>query len=263
MEKMKKLVVVFFCAFMLTGCYKVDLNINVDKDLKTSAVMEILMKKDLASEDDLNSAKDNPMKGFKVVDKNVKKTIDGDEYVGIKLESKDTSDTLKVKVSEKDGEVRFEMDMSSSDSELAMDQLGGEGADMSSLKAMDVEFNVTIKMPGKIKKAEGGKISGSSVTYDLLDYKGEEIIVTSEKGANSLMFVIFGGVIVAIGAVAFAVWKMRKSKNAVDASSSEDVQEDTSEELIVNEPPVTSEETKEEKNTKHNTKHNRIKRRLK
>lgn len=257
MEKMKKLFMVIFCAFVLTGCYKVNLDIKVDKNLKASGDMEILMKEELGSQEDLSKSADSDMKGFKIIDKNVKKTIDGDEYVGVKLQSKDITDSLDCEIEEKDEKVTFKLNMNSSDSELPTDQFGGEDTDMSSLKAMDVEFNVTIKMPGKIKKANGGKISGSSVTYDLLDFDKEEIVITSEKSSDSLSILIFGGVIIAIGAVGLVLWKMRKSKQTEENTQQvNSFEPTTSNEIVVDEKPVTSEEANKVETNTTDTKEN-------
>lgn len=220
MKKVKRLLVAFFCVFALTGCYKVNVEINVGKDLKAEGTMEVLMKKGLGatSKDLINQMKESNS-DLEVLDKDIKRTIDGDEYIGIKVGAENFTDLFPgATVKEKDGKIELSIPFGSLDDELSS---SSEDFDPETAEAMGVDLTLTVNMPGKITSAKDGEINGNSVTYNLFSIKQNTIKVVSEKGSDYTTIIIFGVIAVAAVAVGLVLFKMRKNKNNNDESSSE------------------------------------------
>ena len=251
MKKIKTMLVAFFCVFALTGCYKVNIELSVDKDLKTEGTMEVLMKKDLGSstEDLLTQFEASGKKSYEVIDRDIKRTIDGEEYIGIKIGSDKLEDIFPTAtLKEKDDKIELSIPFISDDTQFSP-EASGEEFDPATAKAMGVEMNLTINMPGKITSAKEGEISGSKVTYNLFSIKEKTIKVVSEKSNDYTTVIIFAGLAIAAIAVGFILFKMRKNKRSEEASPDEAVaiMEEVSEEI---EP--TPEEEKPEENTNEN-----------
>lgn len=234
---MKKLIKTFILlAFIvaLTGCMKINMNMEVKKDLTMDMNMEMLMQESMlttigySKEEMISSMKEEIYSEMDRVEiEEIEKTIDGESWVGISITSDELTDLEGEKVLKKDGDIiTLTLPMDELDDEMDMDDIENSGYTLKDLKNMGMEMNVTIKMPGKAT-ANVGKVSGDTVTIDLLEImssqnnmKNIEIKadmsqkVASGTKDNTMLYITCGaGVVVIIGIIVFALMKKKKKSN--------------------------------------------------
>ena len=276
-NKMKKLLKTFAFVFMislLTGCMKLNMNIEVKSDKSMTGNMEILaeesmfesmgssaeeyveqMQQELLSNDEMKDAK---------VSK-IDKTIDGSKWVGVNVTGLTGDSKGTVEEKEVDGKKSIVLTLPMSEMENKMDssqlqQAESLGYSVSKLKALGLEMNLTVKMPAKAT-SNVGTVDGDTVKIDLLEImaKGssEDIVISSavSGGMDMTLILIVLGVAIIAGGVFFV---LKKKKDATqqneapidemptqNAAPEESVQETTVEQTPVQEEPV--QETVEEK----------------
>ena len=243
MKKLRNLFVVFTMAFVLLGCYKVNMTIEVDSKGNAEMAMDFLIQESMLSYtgEDIDSLKDSATQSFsskekdKIKFKDLEKEIDGEKYVGFtmtypKATAKETKKSIKVE----NDKVTFVMDDSYL-SALGADSLTN-GADMSELESAGVEFTLTVKMPGEITEASAGKIDGDKVVINLLKTDKEIKIISKNGNGNMLLYVGIGVGVVIIAAAAFFFFKKKKGNedDAVVIISDENQQNQTSNESTLN-----------------------------
>ena len=224
MNKFKKLGVIFTLAFVLCGCYKMNINVEVANDGKTSMSMDMLMQESVL--DYMGQGADDLEKSFKegmgesakdVKFTKLEKTIDDDKYVGFKAElPKEAAEQMaKQSVKVEDKKIIFEMakeDLDSLNGALGESQAGMGDADPEEMKAQGIELNFTVKMPGKIISTTAGEIDGNTVVVDLLT-SNEAIKIESEKAADNTMLYIIGGVAAVVIIAGVVIFLKKKNKN--------------------------------------------------
>ncbi len=224
MKKLRNLFVVFTMAFVLLGCYKVNLNIDVDEKGNAELAMDFLIQESMLSYtgQDIDSLKDAAKQGVEkdmqgeVKFKDLEKTIDKEKYVGFsmtypKMKAEKGNKIIEVK----DDEIIFTMDQAYLN-ELGASGLTG-GSDEVDLEEAGVEFKLTVNMPGKVKEASVGKIDGNTVVVDLLKTQ-KTIKIVSEKGngGDILLYVGIGVGVLIVAAAAFIFFKKKKDNNGDD-----------------------------------------------
>lgn len=264
MKKLLKFFVMVMMVITLTGCMKLNMNVEVQSDLTTKMNMELLMEESLLSaqgedpdeaikqmqeeilsEDELKDAKVTP----------IEKTIDGSQWKGISIEgttNPESDDSLTVKKETVDGkeQITLTLPMDNMSDEMDPSSLTSMGYSVDQMKKLGMEMNVTIKMPGKAT-TNVGTADGDTVTVDLLEMmvKGtsQDIVVTSEvsNGSNlTMILVIVAVVIVIAGAFIFMKKKKKPTEEVIETSVEEPVVDVTPvEETPTEEPTKTDEET--------------------
>lgn len=222
MKKLRNLLVVCTMAFVLLGCYKVNMNVDIDSKGNMKTEMDFLMEESMLSYtgQGMDELRESMLEGLpkdqkdQIKFKDLEKTIDGTKYVGFTItypdaKAKDTKDVITIE----DNEMVFEMDDS------YLDSIGTSGltsgTDTKELEDAGVEFNITVNMPGKIKEASAGEIDGNQVKINLLKVDKQIKIVSELGNSNTLLYVAIGVGVVIVAAAAFFFFK-NKNKNKDD-----------------------------------------------
>ncbi|MDD3049000.1 MAG: hypothetical protein PHQ89_03375 [Bacilli bacterium] len=218
MKKIKQLFLVCAVAFMLCGCFKANVNIEVKSDGTANMNMEMLVAESMltymnASVDDLKESMMQSMDEETkktITFKDITKTYDKEKYVGFEVtyDSKSTkkADFANVITVNKDDTITFTMDKEAIGS-MGTDELQGYSDSMEG-----IEFNMNITMPGKILKNNVGEVKDKTVKIDLLKFNDSKIEITSEKGKTDYTMIIVGVVaaVIVIAGVAFFIVKKKK-----------------------------------------------------
>lgn len=219
MKKIVKLISIFFISIMLTGCLKVNYQIKIIDRENAEVSMKILYPKTLLDsynmkQEDINAQlqNENNFEDWKF--SNINEKIDGEEYIGFKavasknmtkellknLSVKDNSYTLKIENSNlQDG-----MNICEDDSCYTIEQL----------KKADLDINLKIVMPGKIKSSSVGNIMGDTVNIGLSDFGNvkDGITIVSQVSNSSDNKVIIARAIIGVIIVMGYIYLQRRRK---------------------------------------------------
>ncbi len=223
MKKLFRVALAFLLVFMLVGCMKYTITVNVNKDGTANLVMEQLILKEYLSDEDFESMYQENLvqiadvKGATV--KKVEKKIDNKDYRGTLIEypnaigSDQFGDELAITVKDNTISIKLPLDGLG-------DAMQSEDVDLSTLKAMGASMVLIINMPGEIIESSGGEAKGKTLTVDLLSFSGKEISATAKiggggSGGNMLYYLIGGGA--ALVVVGLAVVVLGKKKNSAAA----------------------------------------------
>jgi len=222
---------------MLAGCMKLNVSIEVKNDGTVNTGMEMLadtsayegiMTSDQIIEEMKSSLKEqDEYKDLKISD--VKRTIDGKEWAGLKVEMpKSVENDLKIEKKKMDGKESFVLTLPASDVEELAGATGSEDISLEEMETYGVEMTLTIIMPNEVK-SNIGEVKGNTVTINLLklgeEKIDEDIVIYSAVGeSSSSMLPIIGGIaaVVIVVGVIVVMMKKKKSKN----------QEETTEQLF-------------------------------
>lgn len=238
MKKLFKVFMSVFLVFVLTGCMKINVNLEVNSDLTMNMSMEMIAQESLFSGQDqtadewVNEQKEEILKEDGMEDATVtpiEKTIDNNKWVGILVEKdnyKNEDNSFSLKKVENDGKEQIVLtlpkDSLSDNSDV--EDLQSSGYSMQQLKAVGMEMNLTIKMPSDVT-SNVGTVDGDTVTIDLLSLmdegQKEDIVITADLPSSGISTGAIIG-IVAVIVVVGAIVVMKKNKNK---SKNEDVVE--------------------------------------
>ena len=266
-KSMKKIIKVFLTVMMvavLTGCMKVNMNVEVQEDLTTKMNLEILMEENLIkaqgenSDDVINSMKEefSDNEGLENVQvTSVTKTIDGNQWLGINVEGTAKKDDASVAVKKEtvDGkeQIVLTLPMDDMNDEMDLSSLAAAGYSVDKLKALGMEVNAVIKMPGDVT-CNVGTVKGDTVTIDLLELmasgKTDDIVVTAIPSSGMNIGLIFGvvAVVAVIAVVAVVLKKKKGNEQPVEEFVAPVQEEPVVEESVQEEVPVEEEKNQEE-----------------
>lgn len=249
MKKLLKLFVMIMMIVALTGCMKINMNVEVQSDLTTKMNVEMLMeeslltangenpdevvkqmKEEILSEDELKDAKVTP----------IEKTIDGSKWRGLSIDgmaNAESEDSIKVKKETVDGKekITLTLPMNEMSEEMDPSYLSSMGYSVDQMKKLGMEMNVTIKMPGAAT-SNVGKVDGNTVTIDLLELLAnnntQDIVISSELssgGFNMTMILVIVAIVVVLGGVVIFMKKKKKlSEEIVETSVTDTPAEEAS-----------------------------------
>lgn len=261
MKKLCKIASILMLVVMLTGCVKIRAKVVIEDEKTATMSMEMLYSKEMVdsygmSTDDLKDQLTSQDYDEDSIEE-ISETIDGEEYVGISAiapekEVEKMLDELTVRDSNGDKEYTLTLTSDGLGETMDPNALGGANYSLKQMKDMGLEMTISIQMPGKIKESTIGKISGNTVTVDLLELAEnadkEVTIVSGEGGSNSIfLYAAIGVAVVAIIAVA-AIMLSKKKKQTTE----ENVVEDLTLEETNTEVTAVEETTVEETNTEVN-----------
>lgn len=266
MKKFLKIFVVAIMAFALTGCIKMNVNVEIKEDLSMDAEIEMLFSDELLNsagmtvdqlvaqmEDEMNAeaalsnAKTSP----------ISKTIDGASYSGVSVtgfaptENLGMSEYLKKETVDGTERIVLTLPVEMFNDADMMD-VDSVGYSVSQMKTLGVEMNMNIKMPGKVTST-AGTVNGDTVTIDLLELMttgaNEDIVITSTPSSGSNMLLIVAGIIAAVAVIAVIAFVVMKKKNNKEPETVEmasvPVEEPTIEEPVAEEVAVEEIKTEE------------------
>lgn len=213
---MKKIIMIFMALFMLSGCAKYKMTVNVDEEGKvTSSLKSLISEEALLSQ---NMTKDVALTTMKtsLVGNNdqakveeIKEEIDHKTYYGLSITHIKTS-SIKSEVNGDEISVDIPVDhlLSSIKSGLPKNMT------LKNIKKLGGEVSIVINMPSDAHSAVG-KVDGKQVKVDLLDlaYKNKDvktIHVTSKK--NNHVGMIAGIVLVIMILAGILIVMKRKQK---------------------------------------------------
>ncbi len=232
MKKTLKFLVMVLMVVALTGCMKINMNIEVQSDLTTKMSLELLvdekllsaqgedpdtaikqMQEEMLSEDQFKDAK---------VD-TIEKTIDGAKWRGVSISgiAKNDGDSARVEKKTVDGkeQISLTLPMDNLSDDFDPSSMASAGYSVDQMKKLGMEMNVTIKMPGKAS-SNIGEVKDNTVTIDLLEVmvngKGQDIVVTSDISSGGPNMALIIGVVAAIVVIIGAVIFMKKKKQPVE-----------------------------------------------
>lgn len=216
-NRMFKTVLAACAALMLSGCFKIRITMNVNKDATADGAMEILLSESMFSmyggdiEAGIDAFEAEYRKQYP--DAKIERLIEGEgdsRFGGIKVYELPIEDTRITK----DGntiQVEIPLDEVQDEIESESDMGMGESS-IDSLKEYGAEALLIINMPGKAV-ANAGTVDGKTVTLDLLQkYDTETLIITCKTGPSALLI---AGICAAVLAVIAIVLILRGKKKTV------------------------------------------------
>ena len=212
---MKKIIMVFMALFMLCGCAKYKMVVNVDGDGKVDASLKSLISEEaLLSQ---NMTKDEAISAMKkslvgnneeATVKEIKEEINHKTYYGLSITN---IKTKSIKSTVKDGKISVDIPV---DALISSIKSGLPNMSLKSIKKLGGEVSIVVNMPTSATSTVG-KVNGKQVKVDLLDfaYNNKEvksIHVTCEK--EDYTGVVAGIVLVIIVLAGVLVMMKRKQK---------------------------------------------------
>lgn len=216
--------------FVLTGCVKLNSDLDVSKDLTLSGTMSVMMKK--SAIEDLGQTTDEALEEMTrempdMSDRGVTTGEVHDElYVGIQFTLDDvdptqfTEDELgfisQLSLSEQDGTISLSMPnpVAMPSMDMPAPPTGGypgaapgidTGLGVDSIRSMLDESIMTFTFPGKVIEAPGAEVNGSTASWDLQTFEGEELTAEAQASGFPWWILIVIGIIVLLGIVALVI----------------------------------------------------------
>lgn len=227
MKKRFKSLSLILLAFLLSGCMKMNMTLDVSGNGKVKTSVRMLASEDtlktsgMKESEFTESLKKQFTKNNKDVSAHViKETHDGKKYIGVEA-SNAMSSSIKAVV--KNGRVQVTIPMKTftsalTDNNITSVTLNNFNMNEESLKKNGVEMKLVFNMPDKAK-SNIGEVKGNKVTVDLLheilktDAKAENIVVSSKTGKTfdaKILFLIIGGLALIIAIILYALKKSKK-----------------------------------------------------
>lgn len=235
MKKLLKTLSLLLAVFLLTGCMKITINLEVNADKSVNTSMDFLMEESaltasqMTKEEFVEQMKEQMLsseetKNVKVT--SIEETINASNWVGVRMEGlASTADEMGVNITEEtiDGKDCIVLKLPMEDLSQQMDSQLLQSADYSvdKMKALGLEMVINVKMPGKAT-SNVGTVDGQNVKIDLLELVSQshatnEIVISSPKSAGMDMTFIFIGIgaLVIIGIVVFVLKNKKKTKQTL------------------------------------------------
>ena len=235
MKKLLKTLSLLLAVFLLTGCMKITINLEVNADKSVNTSMDFLMEESaltasqMTKEEFVEQMKEQMLsseetKNVKVT--SIEETINASNWVGVRMEGlTSTADEMGVNITEEtiDGKDCIVLKLPMEDLSQQMDSQLLQSADYSvdKMKALGLEMVINVKMPGKAT-SNVGTVDGQNVKIDLLELVSQshatnEIVISSPKSAGMDMTFIFIGIgaLVIIGIVVFVLKNKKKTKQTL------------------------------------------------
>lgn len=279
MKKLLKTLSLLLAVFLLTGCMKMTINLEVNADKSVNTSMDFLMEESaltasqVTKEEFVEQMKEQMLSSEET--KNVKvtpieETINASNWVGVRMEGlASTADEMGVSITEEtiDGKDCLVLRLPMEDLSQQMDSQLSQSADYSvdKMKALGLEMVINVKMPGKAT-SNVGTVDGQNVKIDLLELVSQshatnEIVISSPKSAGMDMTFIFIGIgaLVIIGIVVFVLKNKKKTKQTliednIDSQMDEPVEStpDTQTETIQQEQIIEQDQKQPQDHTDEN-----------
>lgn len=279
MKKLLKTLSLLLAVFLLTGCMKMTINLEVNADKSVNTSMDFLMEESaltasqMTKEEFVEQMKEQMLsseetKNVKVT--SIEETINASNWVGVRMEGlASTADEMGVNITEEtiDGKDCIVLKLPMEDLSQQMDSQLLQSADYSvdKMKALGLEMVINVKMPGKAT-SNVGTVDGQNVKIDLLELVSQshatnEIVISSPKSAGMDMTFIFIGIgaLVIIGIVVFVLKNKKKTKQTliednIDSQLDESVEStsDTQTETIQQEQMIEQDQKQPQDHTDEN-----------
>ena len=227
---------------LLTGCVKLNADVDVSRELRLSGTMSVMMKK--TAVEDLGESPDTALAEMTadipdMSDRGVTfAEVTDDLYFGVEFTLDDvdpsqfTEDELgfisQLSLSEQDGTISMSMpnpvvmpaiDMGTSPGGFG--GTGGFGGGVDSMRSMLDESVMTFTFPGKVLDAPGAQVDGSTASWDLQTFEGEELTAQAKASGFPwwILIVVGAVVLLAIAALVIVLIVMSRKKKRQQQSA--------------------------------------------
>ena len=240
MKKILKVMTMILMVVALTGCMKMNIQVEVKSDKTMNMGMEMLVEESLlkttgmTTDEYLNKMKEQILSKESLKDAKttpISKTIDGTKWVGLNIEGVSSAEETTNLLSEKeiDGEkcIVLTLPMDDFENEMDLDSMNAYGYSVSKLKAAGMEMNVIVEMPGEAT-TNLGKAEGNKVTVDLLELMSsgntDDLVISSPMsggGIGTTIALTACGVAIILIAVFFVLKKKKTNGNTEPSATPE------------------------------------------
>lgn len=235
MKKVLRGLSMLLAVIVLTGCMKMNVNLEINADKSMTGSMQLLMeesmltaagmtKEDMVSQMTEELQASEGMENAKIT--GIEENIDNATWVGVQVDGLNaTAEEMQASITEEtvDGKDCLVLRLPLDDLKQQMDTESAAmaGYSVDKLKNLGIEMTMTIKMPGNAT-SNVGTVDGQNVTIDLLDLSAngsnvDELVISSPKSAGMDMTFIFIGIgaLVIIGIVVFVLKNKKKTKQTL------------------------------------------------
>lgn len=245
MKNIKKLVAILIMALALCACMKTNIELVVTDEKTATLSVEILMSEDMIVS--MGESPDTLVKEFKSSFESdetvqsieeVSKTIDGSNWIGIKISSNQLgSHEIGTFLSKEDVNgtesyvVRIPLDDLIQEIEMSGQEFDSYTSEQ--MASLGIEMKFAVVMPGNVT-SNYGEVSGNRVEIDLLklstgEITDSEILIHSPvQSSNSYLYlVVIAGVIIVAG-IGFFIYKKHnatKNEEAVTVDNQEKLED--------------------------------------
>ena len=192
--------------FSLTGCFKLNMDINVHSEKSVDYEVVYALQKDVLkgkSFDEFMKANDGSADMTIPEGAKVEEFEDAD-YKGKRISAVNI-DPAKIAEAEEDSANKLSLVREGDFYVLTMGNLSNDSSDPQGAqiaKAIFDEAVLKVTFPGKIVEANGAKIDGNSATIDFLATDAKQIRVKAESSAGFPLWILWGGIALLVVVVA-------------------------------------------------------------
>ena len=192
--------------FSLTGCFKLNMDINVHSEKSVDYEVVYALQKDVLkgkSFDEFMKANDGSADMTIPEGAKVEEFEDAD-YKGKRISAVNI-DPAKIAEAEEDSANKLSLVKEGDFYVLTMGNLSNDSTDPQGAqlaKAIFDEAVLKVTFPGKIVEANGAKIDGNTATIDFLATDAKQIRVKAESSAGFPLWILWGGIALLVVVVA-------------------------------------------------------------
>ncbi|NJE45303.1 zinc ribbon domain-containing protein [Massilimicrobiota sp. SW1139] len=238
MKKVLRGLSMLLAVIVLTGCMKMNVNLEINADKSMTGSMQLLMeesmltaagmtKEDMVSQMTEELQASEGMENAKIT--GIEENIDNATWVGVQVDGLNaTAEEMQASITEEtvDGKDCLVLRLPLDDLKQQMDTESAAmaGYSVDKLKNLGIEMTMTIKMPGNAT-SNVGTVDGQNVTIDLLDLSAngsnvDELVISSPKSVGMDMTFVYIGIAVLAIIVVIAI--ILKNKKKTDSNISHD-----------------------------------------
>ena len=214
MKKVLRGLSMLLAVMLLTGCMKMNVNLEISADKSMTGSMQLLMEESMLTaagmtKDDMVSQMTEELQASEGMENatitGIEENIDNATWVGVQVDGLNaTAEEMQGSISEEtvDGKDCIVLRLPLDDLKQQMDTESAAmaGYSVDKLKNLGIEMTMTIKMPGNAT-SNVGTVDGQNVTIDLLDLSAngsnvDEVVISSPKSVGMDMTFVYIGIAV-------------------------------------------------------------------
>ncbi len=216
MKKTLKMILIVFASFILCGCVRIRVNLDVAGSGKVKGAMTFLIQDEFLNaggasvSDQINSLIDQYAKEYPGSTVREAHETDGDvSYSGISVSGFQSEELAAVK---EGSDLVLHIPVRQAADSLAAAAGTMSGIDLSTLKNYGAELTLKVSMPGAAV-SNAGTVSGRTVTIDLLDLPAgtEEIVISCKAGMPAAAMLGIGIAVIALSGGAYYAMRKRNA----------------------------------------------------
>lgn len=214
MKRFLKIFTSFFMVLTLTGCMKINVDLDYSKADQPQMSMKLLYSQKMIDQYDINidDLKNNDQ--LKNLDTEIiEETIDNEDYQGVQATVPQSQMSEVKKLLTKDNDTYT---LTLPIQQLSEKVDNNDTYNVDQLKSLGIDLSMKVTMPGEVIKTDVGLINGNVVNFDLsevLDKNLETITIQSEaESSNDLGLYVGIGAILVCGGLVIGITSRKKSQ---------------------------------------------------